>query len=60
MSELRQFVAYCATGYGDAEGRWGNKQMTRPVRPRTIHTYRGHLLKLYIRETACKIDTLIS
>ena len=41
--ELRQFLAYVGKGHEQAGGRWGNAQMTRPVRPRTVHTYHGHL-----------------
>lgn len=41
--ELRQFLAYVTNGHKDPEGRWGNPGMTRPVRPRTVHTYHGHL-----------------
>lgn len=41
--ELRQFLAYVSRGHEQVGGRWGNAQMTRPVRPRTVHTYHGHL-----------------
>ena len=41
--ELRQFLAYVTNGHKEAGGRWGNAQQTKPVRPRTVHTYHGHL-----------------
>ncbi|HZT41462.1 MAG TPA: tyrosine-type recombinase/integrase [Chthonomonadaceae bacterium] len=41
--ELRQFLAYLTNGHKEEGGRWGNAQQTRPVRPRTVHTYHGHL-----------------
>ena len=41
--ELRQFLAYVTNGHKEEGGRWGNSQQTRPVRPRTVHTYHGHL-----------------
>ena len=45
--ELHQFLAYCSRGHEDPNGRWGNPQMRKPVRPRTIHTYHGHLRTLF-------------
>ena len=42
-SEVRQFLAYLNRGHQDAEGRWGNSRFNKPVRPRTVHTYHGHL-----------------
>jgi site-specific recombinase XerD len=42
-SELRAFLAYLSTGHEKEEGRWGNPHMKRAVRPRTVHTYYGHL-----------------
>ncbi|MDE2125283.1 MAG: tyrosine-type recombinase/integrase [Armatimonadetes bacterium] len=45
--ELRQFLAYVTNGHQEAGGRWGNAQQTRPVRPRTVHTYHGHLRTLF-------------
>ena len=43
LLQLREFMAYCSKGHEEPGGRWGNPQMTRPVRPRTVHTYHGHL-----------------
>lgn len=45
--ELRQFLAYISRGHEEKGGRWGNRLMTRPVRPRTVHTYHGHLRTLF-------------
>jgi len=45
--ELRQFLAYLTHGHKEPGGRWGNPQQTRPVRPRTVHTYHGHLRTLF-------------
>lgn len=42
-AELREFFTYLLHGHKDAGGRWGNPQQTRPVRPRTVDTYHGHL-----------------
>jgi len=41
--ELRQFLHYVSNGHKDSGGRWGNPKMTKPVRPRTVATYHGHL-----------------
>ncbi len=41
-AELRGFFAYLINGHNEGGGRWGNAQMTRPVRPRTVDTYHGH------------------
>lgn len=41
--ELRQFLGYVTNGHKEPGGRWGNPHMTKPVRPRTVHTYHGHL-----------------
>lgn len=41
--QVRVFLGYLSTGHLDAGGRWGNPQMTRPVRPVTVHTYHSHL-----------------
>lgn len=46
-SELRQFLAYLSRGHEDAAGRWGNARFSKPVRPRTVHTYHGHLRTLF-------------
>lgn len=45
--ELRQFLAYVSRGHESPGGRWGNPLMTKPVRPRTVHTYHGHLRTLF-------------
>ena len=42
-SELRGFFSYLINGHTEDGGRWGNPQMTRPIRPRTVDTYHGHL-----------------
>lgn len=41
--QVRVFLGYLSTGHQDVGGRWGNPQMTRPVRPITVHTYHSHL-----------------
>ncbi len=52
--ELRQFLAYVTNGHKEPGGRWGAAsepsynpaqagQQQKPVRPRTVHTYHGHL-----------------
>lgn len=43
LPELRAFFAYVVSGHLDPGGRWGNPQQTRPVRPKTLQTYQGHL-----------------
>ena len=40
---LRLFLAYLTNGHKTERGRWGNPLMVKPVRPRTVHTYHGHL-----------------
>jgi site-specific recombinase XerD len=45
--ELRQFLAYLTHGHTKPGGRWGNPHMTKPVHPRTVHTYHGHLRTLF-------------
>lgn len=47
VMELRQFFRYCTHGHEEPGGRWGNPRMTAPVRPRTVHTYHGHLRTLF-------------
>ncbi|MDR3707197.1 MAG: tyrosine-type recombinase/integrase [Capsulimonadaceae bacterium] len=47
VNELRRFLAYVTRGHEDPRGRWGNPRMKRPVRPRTVHTYHGHLRTLF-------------
>ena len=41
--ELRGFFSYLINGHTEDGGRWGNPQMIRPIRPRTVDTYHGHL-----------------
>lgn len=38
-SELQQFLSYVRNGHEDEQGRWGNAQMRRAVRPATTATY---------------------
>jgi integrase/recombinase XerC/integrase/recombinase XerD len=45
--ELRQFLAYISTGHENAQGRWGNPQLTRRVRPTTPVTYFSRLRTLF-------------
>jgi site-specific recombinase XerD len=45
--ELRQFLAYLTHGHREPGGRWGNPHMTKPVRPRTVKDYHGHLRTLF-------------
>ena len=42
-TELRQFFTYLTNGHNAPGGRWGSPRMTRPVRPRTVKDYHGHL-----------------
>ena len=41
--ELRQFLAYLNKGHEEPGGRFGNPQLTHPVRPRTVKDYHSHL-----------------
>lgn len=41
--QLRGFLAYVSKGHEHPGGRWGEKHLKRAVRPRTVHTYHGHL-----------------
>ncbi len=43
VGELRAFLAYCTNGHREPGGRWGNPRCVKPTKPRTIHTYHGHL-----------------
>jgi integrase/recombinase XerD len=43
LSELRQFLAHATNGHTTEAGRWGDPRSRKPLRPRTIHTYYGHL-----------------
>lgn len=37
--ELRQFMQYLGTGHTELGGRWGNPDMTTPMRPVSMHGY---------------------
>lgn len=37
--ELKQFFVYISSGHEEPGGRWGNSQLTKPVRPITIKDY---------------------
>ncbi len=41
--EIKQFLAYVGNGHNEQGGRWGNAQLTRAVRPRTVKDYHGNL-----------------
>jgi site-specific recombinase XerD len=43
LLELRKFLSYLSRGHEDPRGRWGNPRMKSQVKPRTVHTYHGHL-----------------
>ncbi|MDQ3815506.1 MAG: tyrosine-type recombinase/integrase [Armatimonadota bacterium] len=47
VSELRQFFSYLSRGHEEAGGRWGNAQLTRPMRPVTVATYHKHVRTLF-------------
>lgn len=47
LMELRAFLAYLTNGHKEPGGRWGNPRMTRPVKPRTVKDYHGHLRTLF-------------
>lgn len=47
VMELRHFFAYITHGHKEPGGRWGNPRLTNPVRPRTVHTYHGHLRTMF-------------
>lgn len=59
--ELMAFCAYLVKGHLEPGGRWGNPQMTRPVRPRTVQTYQGHLRTFFrwvVREGALDVSPM--
>lgn len=59
--ELLAFFAYLVKGHLESGGRWGNPQQTRPVRPRTVQTYQGHLRTFFrwvIREGALGVSPM--
>jgi site-specific recombinase XerD len=41
--ELRAFLAYLNTAHTSEEGRWGNAQQRKPLRPRRVQKYFGDL-----------------
>lgn len=43
QTEVREFLAYLGRSHAEPGGRWGNPHLTRPVRPRTVKDYHGHL-----------------
>lgn len=47
VMELRLFLAYLNTGHKDPGGRWGNPQLTEPVKDRTVKDYHGTLRTLF-------------
>jgi len=47
VPELRRFFAYLTTGHESEGGRWGSARQTKPVRPRTVHTYHNHLRSFF-------------
>jgi hypothetical protein len=47
VHEIRGFVAYLNRAHEDPAGRWGNAQMRRSVRPRTVHAYFVDLRTLF-------------
>jgi integrase/recombinase XerD len=46
-SELRQFFLYLRNGHEEEGGRWGNKQLTKPLRPVSIRDYHICLSRMY-------------
>ncbi len=43
VDELRAFFHNLGHGHEDAGGRWGNPRMTKPLCPRSVETFHGHL-----------------
>jgi len=43
LHELRLFFSYLNHGHEQPGGRWGNPQLTKPVKPATVVTYDCHL-----------------
>lgn len=39
LRQLREFFVYLGTAHDEPGGRWGNPNMTKPLRPITIRTY---------------------
>lgn len=47
LNELRQFFAYLNHGHESEEGRWGNAQGTKCLRPSTVENYHKHLRRFF-------------
>lgn len=43
LPELRRFLVYIANSHDSEEGRWNDPNKRTAVRPRTLHTWHGHL-----------------
>ena len=55
--ELRAFLNYLTNGHKDKGGRWGNPQLTKPVKAVTVKDYHRHLRTLFTwMETEYFID----
>jgi integrase/recombinase XerC len=44
---VREFLAYLNTGHRQKGGRWGNEQLTRPLRPKSVRNYYSELAALF-------------
>jgi site-specific recombinase XerD len=47
VTELRGFFVYLIRGHKDPGGRWGNPQLTKPVKDRTVKDYHTSLRTLF-------------
>jgi hypothetical protein len=47
VSDLRQFLIYLQKGHKDPAGRWGQKNLTKPVSQRTVRYYYTYLQGLF-------------
>ena len=45
--ELKRFFAYLSTGHTELGGRWGNAQLTKPLRPVSIKDYFGNFRSMF-------------
>jgi integrase/recombinase XerD len=45
--ELKQFLTYLSNGHTEPGGRWGNPQLTSPMRPVSIKDYSGNLRSMF-------------
>jgi hypothetical protein len=43
LLELRNYLAYLATGHKEESGRWGNAALTQPLRPRSVWDFHNNL-----------------